>query len=293
MTITYVANSIPTIQLETEQHNSDKQEMVAIECQLQGSDTKLVVINAYWIPGYHHSKTNWIKDFKDKHKGKDLIIEGDFNCHHTAWGYSNTTPNGRRLEAATGNNNLSLLNDIHTPTRTGNSVEKDTNPDLTWHIGPNLTRWENTLENLGSDHYILITQLKSKSKRKKERGSGSRTGITKWEKLREDLENEDASEDPSTWAEEIKTAYQKHTKHITKTEEAPLIDRHLLEQWDKRRKVGKRLKKNKINKHLKNILRSITEEAEDYASKLANENWLQLRDGLNGLLHTPRVWQIL
>ncbi|KAG0417175.1 hypothetical protein HPB47_005831 [Ixodes persulcatus] len=54
---------------------------------------------------------------------------------------------------------FSLQNDTALPTRVGNSVEHDTNPDLTWYRGNPAASWENSLETLGSDHCILVTTL--------------------------------------------------------------------------------------------------------------------------------------
>ncbi|KAH7934953.1 hypothetical protein HPB52_002445 [Rhipicephalus sanguineus] len=45
------------------------------------------------------------------------------------------------------------------PTRTGNSVSRDTCPDLTMGINLPQPRWWNSQENLGSDHFIIHTSL--------------------------------------------------------------------------------------------------------------------------------------
>lgn len=290
MVVTYVANHIPAIQLETEQHNTEKQEHVAVECQLGA--TKAVIVNTYWTPGGRTAHTTWIKEIKDMHPRKDILIAGDFNSPNVAWGYYHTSPNGRRLETATSQHRLTLLNDTTIPTRAGNSVEADTSPDLTWHAGPSKTEWENTLEGLGSDHYILATTIELLMARKSS-PRASTAHITKWDNLRSHLEQTDAPEDPAEWVERVIMTHHKFTKRIAKSEDHPYIDRHLLDLWDKRQKMVRRWKRNKKNNRLKKAIQLTTEEAQIYAHELATQTWLQMCDGLNGQLQTPRVWQIL
>lgn len=87
--------------------------------------------------------------------------------------------------------------------------------------------------------------------------------------------------------------YKKTTKEIGRDEDHPYVDSHLLNLWDKRHRLINKYKKNKLNKALRKTIQRITIEAQDYAQELANENWLQTCDQLNGQLHTPKVWQIL
>lgn len=68
-------------------------------------------------------------------KGHKLVIMGDFNAPHTAWGYQHTTKKGARVHDSAQQNHLTLWNDPKLKTRIGNSVSRDTNPDLTFTIG--------------------------------------------------------------------------------------------------------------------------------------------------------------
>ncbi|KAH7959802.1 hypothetical protein HPB49_013963 [Dermacentor silvarum] len=68
----------------------------------------------------------------EKLEKSDLLWTGDFNSRHAYWGYPDSSAAGRILLDLAHTHQLSLLNDISTPTRTGNSVQRDTNPDLAW-----------------------------------------------------------------------------------------------------------------------------------------------------------------
>lgn len=59
-----------------------------------------------------------------------LLIVGDFNAAHPTWGYKQATAKGTKLYDAMCQHQLTLLTDPEQPTRTGNSVSKDTCPDL-------------------------------------------------------------------------------------------------------------------------------------------------------------------
>ncbi|KAG0424346.1 hypothetical protein HPB47_028425 [Ixodes persulcatus] len=62
--------------------------------------------------------------------------------------------------------------------------------------------------------------------------------------------------------------------------------------WTKRRNLTKRLKKRKSNRTLKARILALTQERQEYAEKLASQNWMQLCDDMNGQLHTVRAWHI-
>lgn len=95
------------------------------------SSTTLRVINVY----NHPLKPGL--PFKSLHTGgrdphqEFLIIRG-CNCDHTMWGYSSILPQGRKLVNVIPQSRKSLLDDTSYATPTENSVEQDTNPDLSF-----------------------------------------------------------------------------------------------------------------------------------------------------------------
>ncbi|KAH7962091.1 hypothetical protein HPB52_014340 [Rhipicephalus sanguineus] len=63
--------------------------------------------------------------------GDKLLICGDFNAAHSVWGYPKNTGKGTKLWDNICNMRFTLLSDPAQPTRVGNSVSRDTCPDLT------------------------------------------------------------------------------------------------------------------------------------------------------------------
>lgn len=85
----------------------------------------------------------------------NLLIVGDFNAPHGVLGYPRDTPKGRKLMVVIENLGLTLLNEPGQPTRMGNSVSRDTCPDISLVKARGNCTWVNLEENLGSDHHIL------------------------------------------------------------------------------------------------------------------------------------------
>ncbi|KAH7951768.1 hypothetical protein HPB52_012751 [Rhipicephalus sanguineus] len=75
-----------------------------------------------------------------------LVIGGDFNAPHTQWGYGHSSKKGNELADLIEKAGLTLLNE-------------DTTPDLTLCKNAGRITWENTFEDLGSDHRILSIAL--------------------------------------------------------------------------------------------------------------------------------------
>lgn len=63
-------------------------------------------------------------------QGQPLLILGDFNAHHRAWGYHYYSAKGRRLWDDWHTHQLTLITDVSYPTRLGTGLHRDTTPDL-------------------------------------------------------------------------------------------------------------------------------------------------------------------
>lgn len=293
MTATYVSKHIAATQIDTSHLNTPSNEYVTVQCRLGHNTKDTIITNAYWLPKHPNANLGWLAKHSAGYKSHPVLIAGDFNSHSTSWGYKRTTSNGRKLAQAMEVHQYTLLNDTTLPTRTGNSVEHDSSPDLTWYNGPVPATWDNLQETLGSDHCILQTSLTYLQTRRKSSQGGLRTKMTKWDKLRTELDELPTPSSYQEWVDILHSTYRKHTKHIINTPDQEHVDSHLLSLWDKRHRMIQRWKKNKTNRPLKKAIQAITEEAQEYACTLTTENWLQTCDQLNGQLHTPRVWQIL
>ncbi|KAG0430633.1 hypothetical protein HPB47_022530 [Ixodes persulcatus] len=234
------------------------------------------------------------KLFKEalKISGHDpIILGGAFNAAHTLLGYRYTTPKGKRIFNTMYQEGLTLLTDPTTPTRTGTSSCRDTCPDLTFVKNVKDAKWENTNENLGSDHFILETTATCTSVKPRKLGQ---VKIIEWDKWREHKGVSTSTiEDIESWTREAVSSTAAYTKVLTVDEETPCVDPHLLHMWDARRSLTKRWKNQRLNRKLKIKIQEINHKAEEYAAELTRQNWYNLCDSIQGRLNSASTWKLL
>lgn len=100
----------------------------------------------YSRPKGKHRFSTLLRKAREAAGDGPLLIAGDFNAPHAAWGYGHETPKGRRLWEDAQNEGLELVADPSAPTRRGNSVCADTSPDHTFTKNIAAARWDNTQE---------------------------------------------------------------------------------------------------------------------------------------------------
>lgn len=146
--------------------NHTKTEHLLIELVPNGQlRNSLFILNIYSTPRDMRQRfTSLMSKAVGKAGGAPLIIAGDFNAPHQAWGYHHTNAKGRDLWQAASDHNLTLITDPSFPTRIGNSCSRDTTPDLTFVANSRSVIWQNLNESLGSDHYILATSMEVQSR---------------------------------------------------------------------------------------------------------------------------------
>ncbi|KAH8039100.1 hypothetical protein HPB51_005061 [Rhipicephalus microplus] len=127
-------------------------------------------------------KTTWLS------RGAQLLILGDFNARHHDWGYLQANKRGKKLWQLRQDLRLTLLNDLQqSPTRIGNSVCRDTSPDLAYCKNIAQARWENTCQLAGSDHYMISIQVQTSTANRVHKALAR---ITEWPKFRDVRESE-------------------------------------------------------------------------------------------------------
>ncbi|KAH7935157.1 hypothetical protein HPB52_004567 [Rhipicephalus sanguineus] len=99
--------------------------------------------------------------------------------------------------------------------------------------------------------------------------------------------------DVSGWVALIHEAHDATSKKITRTVEAPAVDRNLLHLRDSRRCLLKRWKRQRLNHCLYRRIATLSEEANEYATKLATDGWVQFGGSLRCTLGTRQTWAIL
>lgn len=249
------------------------------------------ILNVYSPPKDRNPKlAQLIRGFLERAKKEPAIIGGDFNAPHPSWGYPSATPKGRKLEEAMNQEGLTLLTDIEFPTRLGNSVSRDTCPDLTMVRNVRSPNWKNLDQHLGSDHYILMTEFDSvRCKRKI-----GEARITEWDKWRESRANKEISiQSIEEWTRDVVEEIKSHTKIVNTTEDTPAVDSRLLHIWEARRALTRRWKRQKHNKKLKRRIEVLNREAESYAISLTKQNWNALCDQIRGKLSVSKTWKLL
>ncbi|KAH7955885.1 hypothetical protein HPB52_004859 [Rhipicephalus sanguineus] len=154
---------------------------------------------------------------------------GDFNVKHLDWGYPKADGPRRRLWELAQDLNLSLLTDPTQPTRIGNSVCRDTTPDLSFCRSVRDARWFNTHQSLGSDHYVLTIQVRTSPCK----SCPHTARHTDWDAFRERRLHSAASniEDLSTWTDQLLADLEAVTASIPTTEDHPAVDCRLDHLW--------------------------------------------------------------
>ncbi|KAH7960874.1 hypothetical protein HPB49_024168 [Dermacentor silvarum] len=139
--VTLVKRSVTVLQHET---GSMQMDHVLIELvPRKRKDKNLFVLDVYSSPRQRNNCgfDDLFAKVKMIAKGSPLLVVGDFNAHHPAWGY--------RFAQVKGND---LCDSIQ---HNGLTVSQDTTPDLTLVGGRISATWCNTGEDLGSDHRII------------------------------------------------------------------------------------------------------------------------------------------
>nr|XP_050030525.1 uncharacterized protein LOC126526712 [Dermacentor andersoni] len=249
----------------------------------------LYILNVYSPPrDTLKDLDKFLREVKKVTNGQKLLVVGDFNAPHVAWGYRSTNKKGMDVHNAAQHHQLTLWTDPLIPTRIGNSVSRDTSPDLTFSTGLRQVEWSRLDETLGSDHHIIQTEIMH-HKTPVRLGQAK---ITDWPAFRKD-EHPRSLEDIEEWTKNVMDLVTKYTKTIQLTADNPEVDPHLLHLWEARRGLLKRWKKQKRNRKLKIRIAAVSRQAEEYAEKLGRQNWNQMCDQLQGTLSNRKTWAIL
>lgn len=254
------------------------------------SHQSLYITNVYSPPKDQLADYDYfIRELRRRTKGHQLVVVGDFNAPHAAWGYTTTTKKGTRVHDTAQQHGLTLWNDSLQPTRVGNSVSRDTTPDLTFTRDVKRVEWTCLPETLGSDHHII--QLDINHARRPVKTGTAR--LTEWNAFRSELDNDTAIKDIDVWLKNVVCTAERYTNVIQLNEDKPAVDSHLLHLWEARRALLKRWKRQKLNRRLKQRIASLTAQAQEYAEQLARQNWRAFCDQLQGTLSTKKTWHLL
>ncbi|XP_035231869.1 uncharacterized protein LOC118203695, partial [Stegodyphus dumicola] len=131
---------------------------------LQASNFSLLLISQYASPAEDLETTiELAQSVLQRTKLSNVIIAGDYNAHHTNWGYSSTDTRGRQLEDFISTHNLILHNSIDSPP-TFDRIFAVGWPDLTLSTVPiaqHVQDWKVEEADSLSDHKFITFKLNS------------------------------------------------------------------------------------------------------------------------------------
>lgn len=263
--------------------------------------SSIFVLNIYSSPRSNHRFAKLFRKVLDLARGSTIIIVGDFNAHHTEWGYKRATTKGRNLWLDAHQEGFSLVTDSAHPTRMGNSVSDDTTPDLTFTKNTRKeATWLNTHENLGSDHYIITITVETRIAKH----NGKQLRIVDWDTFRKIRDAErvyDINDVPLTsdiddiqeWAEQLHRDTKQATKDIPVEADLYQADAKLLHMWEAKQGLQKRLRKQKLNRNLRRRLAALNRDIENYANQLMRQNWYSTCDSMESQIGLAKTWNLL
>lgn len=170
----------------------------------------------------------------------------------------------------------------------GNSVSRNTSPDLAFAKNTDQPKWENLELNVGSDHYIISTEVSCRGcKRKK-----WKVRHTRWDAFwdvrtkREHTPIQDLDE----WAHTLIKDAESNTTELVQEEDGPKLDSRLIHLWEARSSLQKRWLNQKHNRTLRKRIAQLERDIEKYSQRLSQEHWHQLCDRLDGQLGSKNTW---
>ncbi|KAL1436743.1 hypothetical protein MTO96_049386 [Rhipicephalus appendiculatus] len=300
-TALYVRRGATHVQLDTQPWCSTTLSVVGCRVEVSSQRT-LLVFCVYVVPENTRNKANkapvdlsFISHFKKLYPQDTILLCGDFNSQHVAWGYNQCSPRGRRIMQDASEYRLTLLNTPQTHTRLAQTARQaDTSADLTWSTRPQLFRWEVLDDCMGSDHFpILIHFRTGYANTKKPNATTRLSHITHWDKYREFLQQQPPAKNIDHLVSQLCAAKRKATKNLRVPFDHPEPDRHLLTLWNRRLRILAQYRRSGHAAHHKARLRKIQRTIEEYTTTLASDRWMVICESINGQTHTSKVWAIL
>ncbi|XP_077564576.1 uncharacterized protein LOC144180043 [Haemaphysalis longicornis] len=258
--------------------------------------TVIVVFKGAKVPNYVRQRFRALLHKASAQAGcSKLLVCGDFNAMDQSWGYVKSNAKGRNLAQDALDNGYVLVTDPANPTRTGNSVSRDTTPDLTFvkNIVAEDVQWKNTGLDLGSDHMIVETTV---------RLSGASAPQARkhkwvdWEAFRRQR-NEAADEnehiqDIAAWMKNVTRDVRLATREIEMDVQVDSMDSRLVHLIQAKRSLQERWKKQRLNRGLRKKIAGLNRKIEEHCHALNNQKWNELCNAADGQLHNGRTWNL-
>ncbi|XP_077560733.1 uncharacterized protein LOC144175532 [Haemaphysalis longicornis] len=223
-----------------------------------------------------------------------LLIGGDFNAPDPAWGYTHSGIKGRHLAQDAQDLDLTLITDPAYPTRTGNSVSKDTTPDLTFvkNLGSQSANWRNTGTDLGSDHMIIEIEVPLPGKHQEEKRKVRWTDWNDFRKIRDSRGDEEIT-DIESWCRGLNYSVAAATKEIETDLEVSRMDSRLAHMIEAKNALLARWKRQRLNRRLRKKIAELNRAIEEHCKELCHQQWHELCNTVDGQMQNGKAWNIL
>lgn len=226
-------------------------------------------------------------------KDSPLIVGGDFNAPHQAWGYAYPSSKGERLYTSASDLDLTLITDPETPTRCGTSSCRDTTPDLTFVRGIEKCGWYNSGIDLGSDHYVLRINAELPGKKQRE------YKLIDWDKFRKirtqssNSSGENTTHTLASWTEQLKADIVASERTITTDVKVERMDSRLANLLEAKHSILARWKGQRFNRRLRKKLAELNKTIEEYCVLLSRQQWDEVCNSLNGQIRKGSGWRLI
>lgn len=255
------------------------------------TEDSLFVLNIYSSPKCrkHKFRTLFRKTLAIT-GNRALVIGGDFNAPHGAWGYRIETQKGRNLWLDAQEEGLTLVTDPSIPTRTVTSVCAHITPDLTFTKNILDTQWTNTQHDLGSDHFILEITVRAGPRKAK----GRQLKLVDWDKFRNIREEPDEMiRSIEEWTEKLKRDVEAATQTVPPEAQLEYVDNKLLHMWEAKEGLQRRWKNQRHNRTLRRKIAKLNRDIEQYAQQLCRQQWEEKCNDMDNQIGMAKTWTIL
>ncbi|XP_077530885.1 uncharacterized protein LOC144142925 [Haemaphysalis longicornis] len=215
---------------------------------------------------------------------------------HQSWGYLKNNVKGRNLAQDATELDYILITDPAYPTRIGNSISRDTTPDLTFvkNDADAVIKWRNTGDDLGSDHVIVEITVPVPGDQK---NNVKKYTWIDWSEFRKIRNREEADveeiDDIDEWTDKIARNVREATKEIETDVETEAMDSRLAHLIEAKKAIQDRWKKQRLNRRLRKKVAELNKEIENHCRVLSNQKWNEMCCAVDGQLHNGKAWNLL
>ncbi|KAM7301182.1 uncharacterized protein ISCGN_016722 [Ixodes scapularis] len=243
------------------------------------------VLNVYSKPSLQHRFGELFRRARAVAGDGPLLIAGDFNAPHAAWGYGRETPKGKRLWEDSQDQGLEFIVNPADPTRRGNSACVDTLPDLAFVANVAAAQWQNAQEDLGSDHSLIEIRIDTgqHGRRSSSDGDGNRKArgrrlrIVEWDAFCKTRKERERGDGPITnidvWTETLRRDVDAATREVPPEANLEVIDSRLLHIWGAKRALLDRWRRQRDNRTLGRRIAKLDRDIEEHVFQVCGAQW--------------------